>query len=713
MPSVSKLVASRYRGKTVKLVSEQKIVEALASVLDETNPNNWLLLNYTNKNTVGIKAQGHGGADSWLALLDDDKVFFVIYQFFDQIAGCDVKKLAFITYVGPRVQGLVRASVSAHRSDLTGWVSAMTAIGQEFIGSSVQGLKQEMGRAVATPCGFEVAGGNVITFSAPSASPSPRSSASNSDTGPDLTAPSSAEGTPDIGSPMFRTEPMFSNNSSSASHESPAEDEATLQAERSDLVGALPRMDLSEQALSEKERKEAEEAELDARPIIVHSSPRKPPRTPLSRKRSSSNSSQRKRSDSNSSQTGVTRPRSNSQLSSGGTPRASDRARSNSGVTTARPRSLSAGFMPEPINTAALSPMDTASTSPRAESKSSPRSQESLTAAKKKLPFTTLTEERSKLRSVQLKQKDKLAEAAAAAAAAAEAAAQQEMSLNMPNSPVHALGRGGNDAAGHVDQTDNILAFLARNGTGTASEIGKGSGQPLKETIQCLEQMMRNGLLQVNLDGDMPPLWYLAKAASFPLETIRKKRAALQQAKARAEVEKKKIEEARAQLPPPEPPFFGGCNCQAVRYAIKSLPMTSVFCHCAKCRRATGAPMAFTVLVEQAAVEWTSGKAKEYGAEGEGKRGFCGDCGTHLYHLSPSAPQHVLLVAGSLDMPDVLPLPQCHVQAGSALAHVLANLNPNRPIHSAWPPNTIGEDGEDQEATKAEQDQLLPLLFHA
>jgi hypothetical protein len=111
-------------------------------------------------------------------------------------------------------------------------------------------------------------------------------------------------------------------------------------------------------------------------------------------------------------------------------------------------------------------------------------------------------------------------------------------------------------------------------------------------------------------------------------------------------------------------PAEGGCLCGAVRYRLAAAPIASMHCHCANCRKASGAGVLTWLTVNETDFEWLSGEPERYGYESEHypapvERRFCGTCGSQLvWHCLNDG--SVDLTAGSLDDPDIIE-PQFHV----------------------------------------------------
>ncbi len=111
-------------------------------------------------------------------------------------------------------------------------------------------------------------------------------------------------------------------------------------------------------------------------------------------------------------------------------------------------------------------------------------------------------------------------------------------------------------------------------------------------------------------------------------------------------------------------PTEGGCLCGAVRYRLSAAPLASMHCHCANCRKASGAAMLTWLTVGKADFEWLGEEPRRYRYESEHypepvERWFCSDCGSQLgWHCE--ANQTVDLTAGSLDDPNLIE-PEYHV----------------------------------------------------
>jgi hypothetical protein len=85
----------------------------------------------------------------------------------------------------------------------------------------------------------------------------------------------------------------------------------------------------------------------------------------------------------------------------------------------------------------------------------------------------------------------------------------------------------------------------------------------------------------------------------------------------------------------------GGCACGAVRYEVRGEPLVVGLCHCADCRKESGAAFLYYA-------DWP---IEEFSSDGEYQtwegRSFCGICGSRLFHVNPEK-GHAEICLGSL-----------------------------------------------------------------
>lgn len=99
----------------------------------------------------------------------------------------------------------------------------------------------------------------------------------------------------------------------------------------------------------------------------------------------------------------------------------------------------------------------------------------------------------------------------------------------------------------------------------------------------------------------------------------------------------------------------GGCLCRANRYRVRGQPLSSVLCHCERCRRAAGAPAVAWVTFARTDFEILSGSAVRYLSSPGVVRRFCGTCGTALTYETEAEPDSIDITTASLDQPELFP----------------------------------------------------------
>lgn len=107
----------------------------------------------------------------------------------------------------------------------------------------------------------------------------------------------------------------------------------------------------------------------------------------------------------------------------------------------------------------------------------------------------------------------------------------------------------------------------------------------------------------------------------------------------------------------------GGCMCGAVRYAAAGEPFNVTLCHCADCRRASGAPALAWFSVRRDALRWTRGTPSRNPSSPGVERLFCGQCGTQLTWHGAGSADEIDVTIGSLDDPNAV-APADHTFAG-------------------------------------------------
>ena len=96
----------------------------------------------------------------------------------------------------------------------------------------------------------------------------------------------------------------------------------------------------------------------------------------------------------------------------------------------------------------------------------------------------------------------------------------------------------------------------------------------------------------------------------------------------------------------------GSCLCGSVRFEIKPPLSGFRYCHCSRCRKATGSAHAANVFLPEKQFKWLSGEAlvKRFDLSGAQRFSvwFCAQCGTRVPHKIRTT-ENVLIPAGLLD----------------------------------------------------------------
>jgi hypothetical protein len=106
-------------------------------------------------------------------------------------------------------------------------------------------------------------------------------------------------------------------------------------------------------------------------------------------------------------------------------------------------------------------------------------------------------------------------------------------------------------------------------------------------------------------------------------------------------------------------PLVGGCQCRALRFSLMPPAVTTVYCHCIQCRRASGSAMTAWVLLEATRFSYSQGYPRCFLSTPEVQREFCPLCGTPLLIRTVHG-GFVRVAQAALDVPTVL-IPEAHI----------------------------------------------------
>ncbi len=103
----------------------------------------------------------------------------------------------------------------------------------------------------------------------------------------------------------------------------------------------------------------------------------------------------------------------------------------------------------------------------------------------------------------------------------------------------------------------------------------------------------------------------------------------------------------------------GSCLCGSVKFEIKPPSLMFKYCHCTRCRKATGTAHAANLFLPAAQFKWLSGDSQLHRFDLPGAKrfavNFCTKCGTRMPHKATGT-ENMLIPAGVLDAaPDLSP----------------------------------------------------------
>jgi hypothetical protein len=111
----------------------------------------------------------------------------------------------------------------------------------------------------------------------------------------------------------------------------------------------------------------------------------------------------------------------------------------------------------------------------------------------------------------------------------------------------------------------------------------------------------------------------------------------------------------------------GQCHCGAISYRASGEPAHHALCHCTDCRRSAGAPMVGWAMFRTDEVE-IDGEPQVYASSENGRRYFCGTCGTGLFYTNDAMlPGMTDIQSATLDDPGALPA-SAHIQVADRIS---------------------------------------------
>ncbi|AXS42458.1 GFA family protein [Breoghania sp. L-A4] len=126
----------------------------------------------------------------------------------------------------------------------------------------------------------------------------------------------------------------------------------------------------------------------------------------------------------------------------------------------------------------------------------------------------------------------------------------------------------------------------------------------------------------------------------------------------------------------------GRCYCGVTTFHASAPPSFVAYCHCADCRRVTGAPVAAFAAFRCEEVTFAPDEGRVVNTNPGVTRSFCGSCGSPLAGRYDYLPGMVYIGVGLLDQADAYP-PARHAHAGEKLAWLHITDDLERDVGSA------------------------------
>ena len=95
----------------------------------------------------------------------------------------------------------------------------------------------------------------------------------------------------------------------------------------------------------------------------------------------------------------------------------------------------------------------------------------------------------------------------------------------------------------------------------------------------------------------------------------------------------------------------GGCLCGLVRFELTQPAAGAGYCHCTRCQRRTGTAASAQARIDGHTLKIEGEEAVKWWRHPEGgfQKGFCSECGSHLFARNPDDLQQVSVRLGAFD----------------------------------------------------------------
>jgi len=112
---------TKIEGGVVTFEDEGAIQDAIKSVRNDSNPNNWCLVTYTAPKSATLKfhAAGQGGLSEMQGHLKNDVIMYGLIRASEQIDDTVAVKFCFVDWRGENINRMQRANLGVHSGDVT------------------------------------------------------------------------------------------------------------------------------------------------------------------------------------------------------------------------------------------------------------------------------------------------------------------------------------------------------------------------------------------------------------------------------------------------------------------------------------------------------------------------------------------------------------------------------------------------------------------
>ncbi len=107
--------------------------------------------------------------------------------------------------------------------------------------------------------------------------------------------------------------------------------------------------------------------------------------------------------------------------------------------------------------------------------------------------------------------------------------------------------------------------------------------------------------------------------------------------------------------------YKGSCLCGSIQFTLNGEISAPIYCHCSRCRKASGSAYATNGFVNKSELQVTDAEnTLNYYESSVGKRKyFCSKCGAPIYSSNSSKPEKLRIRLGSIDS-DIAERPVSH-----------------------------------------------------